>query len=196
MATYRHQPLHSPRNTRLLLLEPSNTFSSPLHCRLFEVSLDENPQYEALSYCWGGPLDRTMLCSNMPLSITANCEAALRQLRLPIQPRVLWIDAICIDQSPSPEKVQHLRIMRDIYQKAGEVLVWLGEENKSSDPAVKSLLNLSREHLYPSIEHSRDGQFDLPTTGLKLFATVISWCIMIVIVKPIISLCLRVRKSS
>jgi len=196
MATYQHQPLHGPRNTRLLWLEPSNTFSSPLHCRLFEVSLDENPQYEALSYCWGGPLDRTMLCFNMPLSITANCEAALRQLRLPIQPRVLWIDAICIDQSPSPEKEQHLRNMRDIYQRAGEVLMWLGEGNKSSDLAIAHLLNSSRESLYPSIEHSREGQFDLQTTGLKLFANAISWCILIVIIKPILSLCARVRRSS
>jgi hypothetical protein len=193
---YHHQPLHGPRNTRLIWLEPSNTFSSPLHCRLFEVSLDENPQYEALSYTWGGPLDRSMLCFNMPLSITANCEAALRQLRLPLQPRVLWIDAICIDQSPSPEKAQHLRNMRDIYQKAGEVLLWLGEGNKSSDLAITSLSSSSRQPLFPSLEHSSDGHCDLQTTGLKLFANAISWCIMIVIVKPILLFCLRVRRFS
>jgi hypothetical protein len=115
MATYQHQPLHHPRNTRLIWLEPSESFPSPLRCRLFEVSLDENPVYEALSYCWGGPLDRTILCFNLPLSITANCEAALRQLRLSREPRVLWIDAICIDQTPGSEKDQQLRNMRDIH---------------------------------------------------------------------------------
>ena len=31
-------------------LGPSTNFSSPLHCELFEVSLDQLPTYEALSY--------------------------------------------------------------------------------------------------------------------------------------------------
>jgi hypothetical protein len=194
MATYKHHPLHGPRNTRLIRLEPSKNFSSPLQCRLFEISIDENHQYEALSYSWGPPvMDRTVLCFNIPLGITANCEAAMRYLRLPDQPRVLWIDSICIDQESNPEKNQQIPLMKDIYGKAGEVLVWLGEETKACKYAITLLTGHSQQQLIPSIEHSRDGNVDLQTTGLKLFANAISWCILMVIVKPALLFCSRIR---
>jgi hypothetical protein len=48
---------------------------------------------------------------------------------MPDQPRVLWVDAICIDQFSVPDKNQQIPIMLEIYSRAAEVILWLGEVN-------------------------------------------------------------------
>ena len=44
--------------------------------------------------------------------------------------RLLWADAICIDQSNLRERGEQVQLMRSIYQQAKEVLVWLGPEDE------------------------------------------------------------------
>ena len=84
--------------------------------------------YEALSYAWEGQTpDRTVLCQGRRLLVTANCEAAMRQLRRRTRARLLWIDAICIDQTSVQDKSRQVQRMGDIYQQAQRVVVWLGE---------------------------------------------------------------------
>src|SRR5436305_9491309 len=98
MSAYKHQPLQGVRSTRLIWLDPSNSLNSQLHCRIYEVSLDNPPPYEALSYSWDSQTpDKDIICFNRTLKITENCQAAMHRLRLPSRPRVLWIDSICID---------------------------------------------------------------------------------------------------
>lgn len=41
--------------------------------------------------------------------------------------RIFWIDAICINQDDLEERAAQVKIMSEIYDKAHEVLVWLGE---------------------------------------------------------------------
>ncbi|KAH7063709.1 hypothetical protein B0J12DRAFT_563004 [Macrophomina phaseolina] len=41
--------------------------------------------------------------------------------------RILWVDAICINQDDLEERAAQVKIMSRIYDKALEVLVWLGE---------------------------------------------------------------------
>jgi hypothetical protein len=73
--------------------------------------------------------------------------------------------------------------------------MWLGEGNKSFDLTITSFLSGSKQPGYPSLEFSAEG-FDLPANGLKLLANAIAWCIVLVIVKPIILFCCRVRRFS
>jgi hypothetical protein len=50
---YRMTDLNLARHeTRLLTLQPG-TFADHIRCSLTRVSLDECPEYEALSYTWG-----------------------------------------------------------------------------------------------------------------------------------------------
>ncbi|KAK6596611.1 ankyrin and HET domain-containing protein [Botrytis cinerea] len=42
-------------------------------------------------------------------------------------PRVLWIDAICINQEDIPERNSQVKYMGTIYSKSSIVLAWLGE---------------------------------------------------------------------
>lgn len=37
--------------------------------------------------------------------------------------RSLWVDVVCINQEDAAEKSQQVKLMRDIYAKAAEVLV-------------------------------------------------------------------------
>ena len=201
MANYQYQPLHGPRNTRLLWLEPAKSLSSPLRCKLNEVSLDDIFHYEALSYSCEKQNGRgSILIFNTPSEITKNCEAALRRLRYEDKPRVLWVDAICINQDKSAlyERSQQVLLMREIYSRAAEVLVWLGEVDTMASKGY--IASLSHENLEPwklkwestpraGIKH------DVPATGLKFFANSIAFVIIEVIVKPIIALSRRVRMS-
>ena len=124
---------------RLLSLLPAG-WSDPIQCTLYRVSLDENPRYEALSYTWGDPSATCCVQINdkHELQATVSLETALRRLRKPTIPRTIWADAICINQEDVDEKSQQLSIMDRIYGEAQEVLVWLGEDQRTDDTTDNS----------------------------------------------------------
>lgn len=68
-----------------------------------------------------------MLLSGHEFSIYQSVDAALRRLRRDSGVRVLWIDAICINQEDNDEKGVQVPLMRQIYQQASQVCVYLGE---------------------------------------------------------------------
>jgi hypothetical protein len=108
-----------------------------ISCRLIHVALEDNPQYEAVSYYWGDPTIRsTIRCDDDTLQVTTNLYAALRQLRSPFRPRKLWADTICINQQDIDERSQQERLIKDIFEKAERVLIWLGEEGDDSQHAI------------------------------------------------------------
>ncbi len=129
MACSPYTPINSRGGEiRLLVIEPAKKLHAPLICRLEPTLLSSNPKYEALSYTWGSPGDgHNITLSGTAFWVWENAEAALRRLRLPSKPRAIWIDAICINQNDNAEKQQQLFLMQDIYPKAQQVCVWLGE---------------------------------------------------------------------
>ena len=64
--------------------------------------------------------------------MTANLGLALRCLRLD-RARVLWIDALCINQNGDAKKSAQLSIMGQIYKSADNVLVFIEEINDGSN---------------------------------------------------------------
>lgn len=69
---------------------------------MFETYLNnvEGIPYEALSYVWGVKESTEMIrVDGGLLKVTANLFEALSNLRKPREDRLIWIDAICIDQS-------------------------------------------------------------------------------------------------
>lgn len=99
-----------------------------LFCDLEEVHITQVPPYEALSYCWGDASDRLPVTCNRAgtLGITTNLHAALVRLRLPNKPRLVWADAICINQDDLEERGSQVQMMKEIYQRAFSVAIWLG----------------------------------------------------------------------
>ncbi|EON68311.1 hypothetical protein W97_07569 [Coniosporium apollinis CBS 100218] len=106
--------------------------------------------YDALSYYWGpkrGGFFIEILAGSEAhrVAITPNLEAALRQLRSEQTYRLLWVDALCIDQEDENEKSSQIGKMSQIYNGAEHVRVWLGVEEGDSAKAmefVKKCLDL------------------------------------------------------
>lgn len=150
MATfsYEYSPLERTRDIRLVTLAPASTSSDPIYCELKVASLDAKPsvQYEACSYCWGSPYGTLPItCDDRTLLVTPNLLEALRRLRKQDEPRTLWVDALCINQSDPVERSAQVQQMRDIYAKARRVIVWLGEDHHlpSSDISFDKPLSLT-----------------------------------------------------
>lgn len=71
--------------------------------------------------------------------VTQNCAAALRRLRVEDNPRIVWIDSICIDQTEITERNHQLGLMAKIYTQAERVVIHLGESSDDSDLAIEYL---------------------------------------------------------
>lgn len=134
---------------RLVRLHPGQ-FSDDVFVSIFHIDLDE-AEYEALSYTWGPPPQHTCNLSigqgtSAPqlLEIRPLLLETLRYLRHCDTPRVLWIDAICINQQSLPERSQQVPRMGDIYNRARQVLVWLGpDHNSGTHLALETIKHLS-----------------------------------------------------
>ncbi|KAI0128366.1 hypothetical protein BJ170DRAFT_324833 [Xylariales sp. AK1849] len=142
MPSYQYLPLPSNGSCiRLLRLLPSQDKAAVIKCEIFHASLeDEDRQlYQALSYSWGDT-SRTVdiELSGCTFAATINLEAALRALRYPDKPRVMWVDAVCINQINLQEQGEQVSIMWHIYKAADCVVVWLGPQEGDSAIAMKS----------------------------------------------------------
>jgi len=151
-ARYCYRPLQ-PGEIRLLHIKPGS--AGPLiQLSLVHVNLNDRPEYEALSYTWGESSNPSTIVADETghtLEITRNCEAALRVLRKDKQERVLWIDAICIDQSNDEERSRQVLRMPDIYRQAKQVVVFLGEASDDSE----LVLNFIEDDLAPPAGENR-----------------------------------------
>lgn len=80
------------------------------------------------SYCWGDPEDlEEVLCSRQTVDITYSLYSGLERFRYPQKVRILWADAICINQANDKEKGVQVNMMGEIYDRATGILVWLGD---------------------------------------------------------------------
>lgn len=134
-----------PHSIRLLRLLSDPNAGSPLRGSLFECNIEnfyDHPHaYEALSYVWGDPrLSRSISIDGFKLPITANLHTALANLRSPYIERLLWADAMCIDQTNDREKEWQIGLMYQIYACASCVVVWLGEHEDGSEHICEDLL--------------------------------------------------------
>ncbi|KAG4427692.1 hypothetical protein IFR05_016824 [Cadophora sp. M221] len=132
---YGQLPAH--RTIRLLTLE-AGFKHSPLRGSLQQVSIDELPRYEALSYCWGSPeKPRSIQLDGGTMDITESLHSALVRLRRMTKSRLIWTDALCINQNDNIEKSQQILLMPQIYSLAFRTLAYLGNEADDSDSAIQ-----------------------------------------------------------
>ncbi|KAK8061105.1 HET domain protein [Apiospora hydei] len=123
---------------RLLTLLPNDDSDAEIQCSLQVVSLDDTTEFEALSYVWGKTVcSKPIFVRGEPLHVTTNLDRALRHLRLPQSRRVLWVDAICIDQCYPEEKNTQIPLMARLYRSAKSVLAWLEVPNEAMEAAIR-----------------------------------------------------------
>lgn len=142
---YTYVPLGSPHSEiRLLELLPS-TGKDKVHCLLSSARLSELPTYEPLSYCWGPPTQMVEIFVNGgSFLVTRNLSVALTWLRKPDAARILWVDAICINQEDKVEKKDQIPLMADIYQRGKQTIVWLGEHDRRTGRAFAMLETMTQ----------------------------------------------------
>jgi hypothetical protein len=154
MSQYQYSSLsRGPESIRLLRLMPhehESTERTKIHCELFEYNLRDLGKgthlYEALSYTWG---DSEKSCSifinKQKLGVTKNLYAALLRLQDRSLGRILWVDAVCINQNNSEEQGQQVQLMAKIYSKAHRVIVWLGKETVDTEGALGDICLAANE---------------------------------------------------
>jgi hypothetical protein len=136
--------LPGPNSIRLLRLLPSEDENAVIQCQLFNCSLQESGKrthpYDALSYVWGESDKTRHICVDLlDLSINPNLHDALTHLRHPYIERIIWVDAVCINQANEAEKERQILFMAKIYGQATRVVVWLGEAAEKSDQALEEI---------------------------------------------------------
>lgn len=158
MEEYRYNRLQSMRRRiRLLRLHGGGLANPEITCELFEVQfyqadngnvvrLQESDktviEYEALSWCWGREeRDRAIRIQGQDgeyyrLRVSKELSLALKYLRYPHKNRILWIDAICIDQQNHEERNHQVQMMARIYNGASQACIWLGQDNDESTKAI------------------------------------------------------------
>ncbi|RSL94584.1 hypothetical protein CDV31_014255 [Fusarium ambrosium] len=128
-------PAYSPLEDgefRVLVLEPGAK-NDDLSCKLCICRHSDKVFYRALSYAWGDPTKvEQVRCNGQMIGIGSNLYLALIHLRHTRYERIIWIDALCINQDDFNERGHQVRNMRTIYTNASEVLVWLGEADSHS----------------------------------------------------------------
>ncbi|KAG8416094.1 hypothetical protein J3459_013795 [Metarhizium acridum] len=113
------------------------------------------PKYEALSYTWAselGSVKANVSSGSMSarqlfdeIELGGNLASALKHLRFKDKSRVLWIDAICINQKDDTERSIQVKRMGSIYSFAQNVIVWLGPEGQDSTHALSTLQSLAKQ---------------------------------------------------
>lgn len=127
---FQHDPIDlDTRAFRLLRLARGD--GEEIECEVFQAFLEDKDgtiTYEALSYTWGDPCGptRNIVVNKKPFRVGTNLYEALQHLRMADEDRILWIDAISIDQESNNERGHQVKQMADIYRKAEGVVIWLG----------------------------------------------------------------------
>ncbi|PFH62177.1 hypothetical protein XA68_14718 [Ophiocordyceps unilateralis] len=139
-----------PRGSiRLLRVLPQRDGVARIECRLHVYDLLDSGRvhpFDALSYVWGSQdRPRSIIVDDCEFAVGDNLHAALLHIRDRFLERIIWIDAICINQSDSVEKSHQVQSTAMIYAKANRVVIWLGESAHDSDGALTEILGAAEE---------------------------------------------------
>jgi Heterokaryon incompatibility protein (HET) len=134
--------LHDAKSQTRLIELLSGRDGDPIKINLFAIGNLSTQPYDALSYVWGPrDADVTVSVNDRPFDVSANLAQALNCLRLMEGNKVLWVDAICINQADDIEKSHQVSLMGEIYRNAEDVVIFLGKESDDS-AMVMQYLNL------------------------------------------------------
>ncbi|KAH8647360.1 heterokaryon incompatibility protein-domain-containing protein [Xylariales sp. PMI_506] len=151
---FQHKPLERG-HVRLAALQPGHNESDPITLQVFHYPLETAPLYEALSYAWGGRhMSREVSVGGLTVLVTANAYIALQELRHSRESRMLWIDALCINQYDQEEIYDQMTKLADIYVNAERVLVYLGPSTAATDISMDYLIQNQKDmgDLQPTLE--------------------------------------------
>lgn len=149
---YRYTALPKPHSLRLVQVEKFHPDQPRVRCWLYTCPLAEGlrPPFDALSYCWNSPVIpeededgfvREDFWCEIELNgtswmVTESLYDALLARSKSGEQRLLWVDALCINQTHEEEKTEQVALMGEIYTAADCVIIWLGEDRSNVDEMV------------------------------------------------------------
>ena len=169
-SSYQYSPL-GPDEIRLLRIKHRWLSQTPA-LELTQHNIEDCPPYIALSYTWGSSQStRTISLNEHSMEIRENLYSFLNHARcdedapgrewlydanlVEVEPDLryllpnfdtlghFWVDALCIDQDNIPERNAQVSRMKDIYERARKIVVWLGPADTDGDLAIDVLAHLS-----------------------------------------------------
>ncbi|KAH8888494.1 hypothetical protein GQ53DRAFT_871465 [Thozetella sp. PMI_491] len=120
---------------RLICMDASDSAGQLVHVSLETHTHDACPEYETVSYTWGG--EEADMSMTSPVYIgaywdvlfqTKNCFDLLQYIKPPRFGRIAWVDSLCVDQSSRFERSIQVAKMRQIYENCSRVVVFLGPD--------------------------------------------------------------------
>ncbi|KLU90125.1 hypothetical protein MAPG_09091 [Magnaporthiopsis poae ATCC 64411] len=157
---YSESPYHHldeyMEEIRLLRLCITQSHDKDLKFDLVDnIPLEDAEHYWAISYRAGDPNDTKVIeVDGLKFNIFASAFDALQKIYEclkkhseegnELSDHYVWVDQVCIDQSDHRERSAQVTIMRQIYERATEVLVRLGPD-PTDDMAMDWLLSQYRQ---------------------------------------------------
>ncbi|KAK8066478.1 heterokaryon incompatibility protein [Apiospora hydei] len=139
-------PLDESKQEFRIVTIAAGRFEDAIACELEVVSPVDSKPFEALSYAWGDSQPSWKVYINGTRhEISRNLDSALRHLRHRNRSRVLWVDALCINQTDLEERNSQVKHMGTIYKMSSQVLTWLGPEYNNSDMAFDFFETMPRD---------------------------------------------------
>ncbi|PMD28718.1 hypothetical protein NA56DRAFT_21714 [Hyaloscypha hepaticicola] len=158
---YRHQWLRRPsQQLRLIEVLPSKDEFAELRGKVHVVdSIDSRP-FEVFTYVWrsGHGQQAWIRLNGQPLEIPPGLAPALQKLRNQQQDglKLLWIDAISIDQDNSEERKIVIARMPEIFRKASKSAVFIETSTEAEDGIAVELLRAMDACLFESQFEGKD----------------------------------------
>ncbi|KAL2878227.1 hypothetical protein SGCOL_006478 [Colletotrichum sp. CLE4] len=149
----------------MLVVTPSEDRDAQVITHLAHCPMVCEVVYHALSYTWGNTGDTVEIVVNgQKMQVRRNLEQALRSIRSEKLAVSIWIDAVCIDQLNVAERTRQVPRMFDIYDRASQVICYVGEHSNETDKAL--------EFVYPmdqlKIEMNEKGEYDIGKGNVKI----------------------------
>lgn len=164
-----YHALHFSRNIIRLLILLLEQFSDKVYLSVTSESFQDEKRtsYECLSYTWdeSQTSEKVYIWQKSSANVNnvdslqflhsrINLLIALKYIRLINTSRVIWADAICIDENNIAERDQQIAHMRQIYNHVAQVLIWLDFENESIFMTLKTIERLSADILLTENHHN------------------------------------------
>ena len=125
MATreYKYLPLAPSRcEIRVHEILPHPRLSTAtLHCKIRPVFLAEEhlPQLATIFYCWEDPTSKNIIIVDVArLQVSARFFQVISRVAHADQVRIIWLDAVCINQADIEERARQVELMRTVCTRA------------------------------------------------------------------------------
>ncbi|KAM7196759.1 hypothetical protein V8F20_006952 [Naviculisporaceae sp. PSN 640] len=149
MASYER--IRPGRDIRLLVIRPSTAWASPIFCELRVVNLARDQVFFEVLFpvapTPGGAGYIVFLGDGGGARhpVPANLESALRAMRYNHESRLLWVEAVCVNQADPVDRAVHREMTMQIYQAAGRSISWVGETEHGPGTDSTEAMRLVRE---------------------------------------------------